>query len=156
MKGACLGVAKNARWALNYFHVNCCTSVLVKTRVVINQGNGLWSGFPPLPPSATFPRTSPAGSQATGLKVEHIALESTRIGQSFPLISISVSHWLFNGTTGHRLPGNPSESRQLWEGFIRGPTFEASNGALLLTVCSLCRVERHSRGWVNGSWVLKR
>ena len=42
-----------------------------------------------------------------GIKVERIALVSTRIGQAFPLILIFASPWLFKDITGSSLPESP-------------------------------------------------
>lgn len=60
-----------------------------------------------------FPGLHLQGLKQVRHKVERIALESIRIEQGSPFISILVSRWLFNGLTGHRLSENPSESRQL-------------------------------------------
>lgn len=60
-----------------------------------------------------------------GLKVKSIAPESASVWQSFSLILILISPWLFKDIADHAFAENPSEPCQLWEGPTGEPSPEA-------------------------------
>ena len=62
-----------------------------------------------------FPGCPLQSPEPVGVKVETVALVSTRILQNFPLFLILVSPWLFKWMMGSSLLKNPSESC-MWKG----------------------------------------
>lgn len=53
-----------------------------------------------------------------GVKLESIALVSSRLCQSFPLISILISAWVFKGIPGESLGVNQLREGHMWGAYL--------------------------------------